>query len=368
MKKTVLYIIDSLEKGGAEIMLVSPLTEIHRHYKIILVTLRPENVFKENELIYDRRYCLDMKSRHNLLTASKKLKKIISENNVTLVHSFLYWSSIVSRIACGKKIPYTFSLATMMNGGVYRLKKWSGYTLLLDRFTYRKNHFVISPTNEVLLDFENSVGLKGRSAVLYNFVKREFFNHEIDYKFSNDTLKLVAVGNLKSVKNYQLLIEAFKLLGKTPVSLDIYGEGAERSSLQQQIEKFGLSIELKGSQENIYEILPQYDAYVMSSFIEGFGVSAAEAMAVGLPLLLSDIKVLREISEGNALFFDPFRPESFVAVIHKILSGEVDLKKLSEKVKKIARNNYTQEKYLRGLFDVYQQIIPGSVLEGNKIK
>jgi glycosyltransferase involved in cell wall biosynthesis len=368
MKKTVLYIIDSLEKGGAEIMLVSPLAEIHRHYKIILVTLRPENVFKENELIYDKRYCLDMKSRLNLLTASRKLKKIISENNVTLVHSFLYWSGIVARIACGKKISYTFSLATMMNGGVYRLKKWSGYTLLLDRFTYRKNHFVISPTNEVLDDFNNSVGLKGESAVLYNFVKKEFFDHEIDYKFSNDTLKLVAVGNLKSVKNYQLLIEAFKLLGNLPVSLDIYGEGQERSALQQEINKFGLAIELKGSHENIYEILPNYDAYVMSSFIEGFGVSAAEAMAVGIPLLLSDIKVLREISEGNALFFDPFKPESFVAVINQILAGDIDMKNLSEKVKEIARNNYTQGKYLRGLFEVYKRIIPGSVLEVNNKK
>jgi glycosyltransferase involved in cell wall biosynthesis len=368
MKKKILYIIDSLEKGGAEIMLVSPLAEIHQHYEIILVTLRPENVFNENELICDKRYCLDMVNRFELLTAVRKLKKIITENNVTIVHSFLYWSSIVSRIACGKKVPHTFSLATMMNSGVYRLKKWSGYTLLLDRFTYQKNHFVISPTKEVLQDFDNSVGLKGGSSVLYNFVKREFFDHKINFILPGDKLKLVAVGNLKSVKNYQLLIEAFKLLGNIPVSLDIYGEGSERYSLQQQITKFGLPIELKGSQENIYEILPHYDAYVMSSFIEGFGVSAAEAMAVGLPLLLSDIKVLREISEGNALFFDPFKPESFVALIHKILTGEIDLKKLSEKVKEIARNNYTQEKYLRGLFEIYQQIIPGSVLEGKNKK
>jgi glycosyltransferase involved in cell wall biosynthesis len=368
MKKTVLYIIDSLEKGGAEIMVVSPLAEIHRHYKIILVTLRHGNVFNENELICDKRYCLDMANRFELLNAVKKLKKIIHENNITLVHSFLYWSSIVARMACGNKIPYTFSLATMMNSGVYQLKKWSGYTLLLDRFTYRNNHFVISPTNEVLHDFNNSVGLKGKSIVLYNFVKREFFDHQIDYTFSKDKLKLVAVGNLKSVKNYQLIIEAFKLLGDKPVSLDIYGEGPERSSLQRQINKYNLPIELKGSHENIFEILPLYDAYVMSSFIEGFGVSAAEAMAVGLPLLLSDIKVLREISMGTALFFDPFKPESFVSLLNKILAGDTDLKNLSEKVKEIAKNNYTQEKYLRGLFEVYQQIVPGSVLEGNNIK
>src|ERR1017187_7582032 len=87
MKKTVLYIIDSLEKGGAEIMVVSPLAEIHRHYKIILVTLRHGNVFNENELICDKRYCLDMANRFALLNAVKKLKKIIHENNRSEEHT-----------------------------------------------------------------------------------------------------------------------------------------------------------------------------------------------------------------------------------------------------------------------------------------
>ena len=216
MKKTILYIIDSLERGGAEIMLVSPLTEIHRNYKIIIVTLRPENVFTKQELVCEKIYCLQMNSRTELFHVAGKLKKIISENEVTLVHSFLYWSSIVARIACGKKVPCVFSLATIMTAGVYKLKWFSSYTLLLERLTYRKNHFVISPTKEVLLDFDESVGLKGKSEVLYNFVKEEFFENTIDYSNQKNRLRLVAVGNLKDVKNYQVLIDAFKFLKNFP--------------------------------------------------------------------------------------------------------------------------------------------------------
>lgn len=357
MKKTILYIIDSLERGGAEIMLVSPLVEIHRNYNIIIVTLRPENVFAKQELVCERIYCLQMNSRKEIFKAANKLKKIITQNKVTLVHSFLYWSSIVARIACGKKIPYVFSLATMMTAGVYKLKWYSGYTLLLDRFTYRKNHFVISPTQEVLQDFDNSVGLKGSYKVLYNFVKEEFFENKIEYTIPGNRLKLVAVGNLKDVKNYQVLIDAFKLLKNIPVSLDIYGEGPERNALQKQITEYSLGIELKGSHEKIYEVLPGYDAYVMCSYIEGFGVSAAEAMAIGLPLLLSDIKVLREISREHALFFDPFNPESFAKVINTIFNADRNLKCLSDKAKEIAKNNYTKEIYLHGLFKVYDRLL-----------
>jgi glycosyltransferase involved in cell wall biosynthesis len=68
------------------------------------------------------------------------------------------------------------------------------------------------PTYEVLKDFDNSIGIKGKSTVLHNFVPDDFFNNQIKYKSFSDELKLVAVGNLKEVKNYQVLIDAFKLL------------------------------------------------------------------------------------------------------------------------------------------------------------
>ncbi|MEP6582775.1 MAG: glycosyltransferase [Ginsengibacter sp.] len=357
MKKTILYIIDSLERGGAEIMLVSPLADIYNQYNIIIVTLKPENVFTKQELVCDKIYCLQMNSRKEIFKASSKLKEIISENKVTLVHSFLYWSSIVARMACGKTVPYVFSLATVMTAGVYKLKWYSSYTMLLDRFTYRKNHFVISPTKEVLQDFHDSVGLKGRSEIIYNFVKEEFFQNKIEYVIPTGNMRLVAVGNLKDVKNYQVLIDAFKLLKHIDVSLDIYGEGPEREVLQRQITDDGLAVNLKGSCEKIYEVLPHYDAYVMCSYIEGFGVSAAEAMAVGLPLLLSDIKVLKEISAGNALFFDPFDPESFASVVKTIFNSDRNLKDISDKAKEVATNNYTKEIYLKSLFQVYRRML-----------
>ena len=48
----------------------------------------------------------------------------------------------------------------------------------------------------------------------------------------------------------------------------------------------------------------------MSSFLEGFGISAAEAMAKGLPLLLSDINTLKEVSQGKALLLNPYNAQS----------------------------------------------------------
>lgn len=358
MKKTILYIIDSLDGiGGAEIMMVSPLKEVHKTYNIIVVTLKPGNVFENLGFICDKQYCVHLNSRKNILSAVAQLKKIIIENKVDLIHSFLYWSVVIARLACGKKVIHIFSLATIMSEHIYKDKWYSRYTQLIDKITYKKNQIVISPTKEVLYDFEKYIGIKGRKKILYNFVSDEFFNDQINYKCPSGKLKLVAVGNLKKVKNYQLLIDAFRLQNNKNVSLDIYGYGVLENSIRDQITKYELPIQLMGSHDKIYSVLNLYDAFVMPSLHEGFGISAAEAMAAGLPLILSDIKTFREITHNNALFFNPIRPESFQLLINSILEGEIKMEELSEKGKKIAKENYTREKYITGLLELYNDVL-----------
>lgn len=357
MKKTVLYIIDSLAGiGGAELILVAALRDVHQSYNIIVVTLYPGNVFEDTGFVCDKEYCLQMKSRRDILFAAKKLKKIIRENEVTFVHSFLYWSTIVARLACGKKTPHIFKLATMVTEHIYTHKWYSRYAQVIDMITYKKNQIVVTPSQEVLKDFDTSIGIKGKSKVLYNFVLDDFFDNQIEYQCSPNGLKLVAVGNIKEVKNYQIIIDAFQLLSHLPISIDIYGFGNLKNTQQQQIDENNLSIKLMGSGHKIYEILSEYDAFIMSSFLEGFGISAAEAMTVGLPLLLSDIKVLREITEGNALFFNPYSAQSLADVIKLIFENRDILKTFSEKGKALAKKKYTKQKYVNDLLDLYLEI------------
>lgn len=355
MKKTVLYIIDSLAAiGGAEVMMVAPLQEIHRQYNIIVVTLYPGNVFEKNNFTGDKQYCLNMTSRSEVFSAAKKLKKIIEENEVTFVHSFLYWSIVVARLAMSKKTSHIFSLASMVTKHIYQHKWYSGYTQLIDKMTYNKKQVVISPTKEVLDDFDRSIGIKGKAKVLHNFVLDDFFKNQIEYQQPDDQLRFVAVGNIKEVKNYQVIIDAFQLLSHLPISLDIYGLGNLTELQQKQINENNLAIYQMGCEHKIDEILSQYDAFIMSSFLEGFGISAAEAMAKGLPLLLSDIKTLKEVSQGNALFFNPHNPQSLADLISSIFDKKEDLKELSEKGKLIAKAEYTKQKYVDELLELYQ--------------
>jgi glycosyltransferase involved in cell wall biosynthesis len=122
--------------------------------------------------------------------------------------------------------------------------------------------------------------------VVENYVGDEYFN--CNYKNNYEERKIVAVGRLAPVKNYECLIKAWSLIeDKKFWKIEIYGVGPDKKKLEKLISDLNLSqsVKLKGHTKNIK------DVYLKSSFLchpakyEGFGLSVAEALSVGLPVV-----------------------------------------------------------------------------------
>ncbi|NTV73600.1 MAG: glycosyltransferase family 4 protein [Holophaga sp.] len=100
---------------------------------------------------------------------------------------------------------------------------------------------------------------------------------------------VVTLGRLNRVKGHDLLIEAFAQLSDAFPDWDvaIYGEGPERTALEQDIRQRGLEdrIFLRGATEQVGSTLRQADLFVFPSRAEGFPNALAEAMACGLPVV-----------------------------------------------------------------------------------
>ena len=104
---------------------------------------------------------------------------------------------------------------------------------------------------------------------------------------------LISAGRLAPEKRMNWVIEAV-VAAKAYVqdlSLDIYGEGAERQKLQNLIETLncGEFVRLCGFQK-LDEVYQKYDAYISASNVETFGVTLLEAVGAGLPIVGFDIK------------------------------------------------------------------------------
>jgi glycosyltransferase involved in cell wall biosynthesis len=275
------------------------------------------------------------------------------------VRSQLYWSTLIARLACPKKIPLVFSVHLTLSDGSFRFNRKGAIIKLLEKITYKKRHTLLGVTQEVVDDYNKEIGIKGKQYVLHNYVNQAYFNNTVDYVFDTTAkFNMVAVGNLRKQKNYELLLRAFRQLNDSSVTCDIYGSSDYDSVLQKEIDTYRLSVHLQGKSSVIHEKLKKYDAFIMCSLYEGFGIAVAEAMTVGLPCLLADLKVLREVSCGNAIFFDPTNEKELAQKIRDFRNGKYDTVAMSEEGKKISRSRYSKEVYLQRLLGIYNEFIP----------
>lgn len=356
-KPPLLIIIDNLAKGGAEIMLVELLPELNKFYKIILVTLSEKCEFEKEEIVCEHFYSLMFKNKLSLIPSVFRLKKIIRKHKPALIHSHLIYSSLIARISSPSSTPLIYSIHGELSKSDFNNSK---VLTFLEKATIRQNHSLMAVSNVVLADYEKTISKTKKSFVLHNYISDEFLNQQIESKRVNNfqTLKLIAIGNIKAAKNYEYLLNAFTHLKGYPVSLDIYGNTNHHlyKDLQNKIEDLQLNVSFRGAINDVREKLNGYDLFIMSSKNEGFGISVIEAMASGLPALLSDIPVMREITLGNALFFDLHNPENLSNIIKKVLEGNQDLSDLSTKGIQISKQ-YCKQKYSEKLFEIYEQLI-----------
>jgi glycosyltransferase involved in cell wall biosynthesis len=225
----------------------------------------------------------------------------------------------------------------------------------LEKLTYRKKQKMIGVTQAVIDSFVKIHPDHGQTYLLHNFVRDVFFSRQRNRRSPDGVLKVVSVGNLRLIKNMPYLIEALRELPQEKISLDIYGEGPVREELSSMIESYELkNVRLMGRRNDIYNVLPEYDVYVSPSTVEGFGIAVAEAMSVGLPVIVSDIPVYREIGGQHALYIDPKKPETLRRTVTEILEGKANLEALGDTIREHAQKTFSKKGYLAKLRSIYQ--------------
>ena len=356
MQKKILHFIFNLSRGGAETMMVRVIKELPE-YEHVVVTLFPGNNFGE-ELLCKKWVCLNINSLFALPLAFFKFKKLVKAEKPDLVHTHLFWPTLIARFALPKKIPLITTIhAFIATSGEY--KHW--YIRFLDKLSYRfRKSIIIVVAKGALEEYFSFLHLKPYKAyALYTFVDVERFNVDrITAGKNNNAFKLVAVGALRLQKNYPYIINAMALIKDKNIELDIYGTGNLPDELQQQINTTGAKVFLKGEVKNIEAIIPQYDLFVMSSTYEGFSLGILEAMAMRMPLLLSDIVSFKEQCEDNAWYFSLADAQDAARQI--VLLSETDKDVLYEKAeagRQRAINNFTLPHHISGLRKIYDEAL-----------
>ena len=114
------------------------------------------------------------------------------------------------------------------------------------------------------------------------------------------------VGNAYPHKNLETLLLAIQqntaklvLVGKN----DFFYERLKKNIVNRNVIFFGLA-----NDEQLINLYMHASALVFPSLMEGFGLPALEALALGCPVIVSDIPVFHEILGSNATYFNPRDP------------------------------------------------------------
>ena len=177
---------------------------------------------------------------------------------------------------------------------------------------------------------------EGKINVIYNGYEKKVFNTDKDLMLIDNFKKkhgldkyILYVGRITKIKNVMCLIKAFSnIKDKTKCNLLIIGK--DESGVMSEANDFISNNSMQDRVrfiERLEETEVQYafkgaSLFIQPSLSEGFGLPAIEAMAGGIPCILSDIDAFREISSGAALLFNPANENELQEKILLLLNNE----------------------------------------------
>lgn len=174
------------------------------------------------------------------------------------------------------------------------------------------------------------------------FFKKGQFSNEKPKQ--NNKLKLVSVCNLLPIKNIETVIDALaNLEEKYQVQYEIYGTGPQEAKLKTMVSEAGLEqiVHFKGKIDNkeLINLLPRYNIFVQPSFKETFGLSYFEALACGLPVMLTENTGAYPLIKDYDVSFvvDPYSVTSVKDCLQDILENPELTKEKSQNTMKAAK-------------------------------
>lgn len=174
---------------------------------------------------------------------------------------------------------------------------------------------------------------------------------------------ILCVSTLEPRKNIEGLILAYKRLKEilnNPPSLVIAGpKGWQYDEVFNLVMSLGLTQEVifigYVSEEHLPIIYNLALLFIYPSFYEGFGLPVIEAMACGLPTIVSHTSSLKEIANEAALFIDPHNCNDMASAMKELIISHSLREELSHKSLNNARN-FLWKQCARKTLEVYKEV------------
>jgi len=364
--KRILYIVSTLKRSGPIIVLANIVKYLDRDkFEPIVLTLSPEpkdtmKKYFENEL-NTKVKTIGLSRIQGLFFAKSYVQKFIKENKINIVHTHGFRADGLM-----SKISYVMSVSTLHNYPFYDYPMTYGniigYIMAKMHLSYLKKidaPRVVSKSISTMLKELNNYDIEfvrnGTDTQRFENLEKKALRDKLG--INKDIKLFVSVGHLSSRKDPFTVIEAFKQANIQNSKLIFLGDGNLKEDCLNIINN-NEKIQVVGRVENVHEYLGASDYFISASLAEGLPNAVLEAMACGLPCILSNIpphEEIHEINKDSSLLFEIKDVKSLSKKIIEITNS--DYKAMSKASKEIVFENLSAEIMSKSYQKVYDELL-----------
>lgn len=328
----VLYVISTLEGGGAESQLCSYAIELKRLYPDVyfeICAIKSGGVFEKKIRENGIKYTV-LKS-NNLVKSVFMLRKIIQKGKFDIVHAHMLLSDIISRFA-------TITTSAKLVATHHGLGKWKKKPLiLLDKMTkFRVDNFVMVSEQSMHLRLKREKYPREKTQVIFNGISSDFLSKEPkELPESDQKIIIGTTARMTDNKQINLMIDVMKDLEQSPnIFYEIIGHGENYEKLVEQTKILNLTerVRFLGWQDNILPIIERWHIFAMPSINEDLPVSMLECMAQGIVPVASSVGgIIALLNENkNGILCDSANRKTFTDAIEYLIANPNEYKKISK--------------------------------------
>ena len=191
--------------------------------------------------------------------------------------------------------------------------------------------------------------------VINNGVDLQWFNqcvHRKEYPYT-----LIMIARFVPAKDQATIIKAMPFL-KNDVHLVLVGDGDRIEECKSLVTRLGVEerVHFVGKQSDVLKWIEIADIGVQSSCWEGFGLTAVEMMAGGLPVVASDVEGLREVVSGAGELFPSGDYKGLARIVNQMI-GDKDYYELLRSRCISRSKNYDIGTMVNAYIDMYNRIV-----------
>lgn len=375
MKKRIIWLIDSLQPGGAEQLMPALLSHFDsKQFETRVCTLQIKkgnpisNELRERNIPVDFIKINSLKNPGNIF----RILNYLNAHSPDLIHTQLEFSDILGNIAA--KILRKPSVSTLHTLDVVRNYKFAAPRQKLKWFVLKTFCDRIIAVSEKTREhhIQNGKLPQEKLVTIYNGIQLSRFRDrdpsaliekKLALKIPPDRKIITTIAVLREPKGIQYMIEAMLLvLKKHPNTIYlIVGDGEYRASLQDLIADRQLDghVVMAGHRTDIPDILALSDIFVLPSLGDALPTVLIESLAAGTPVVATNVGGIPEIIEHNknGILVPPANKERLAEASLFLIKDESLAKQLSNEGLQRANNLFDVRVQVKHLEDLYNELI-----------